>query len=85
MVQDAPNSVADLQALGASTFPRLLLEHARARPNAPALREKHLGIWQTLSWADLAEQVQSMAAGLAALGLSRGQHLAVVGENRPRL
>ncbi|MEN9760541.1 MAG: hypothetical protein RI906_367 [Pseudomonadota bacterium] len=85
MSQHAPASVADMQALGASTFPRLLLEHARARPNAPALREKHLGIWQTLTWGELAEQVQSMAAGLAALGLGRGQHLAVVGENRPRL
>ncbi|MEY3663931.1 MAG: hypothetical protein RLZZ153_113, partial [Pseudomonadota bacterium] len=85
MSQHAPTSVADLQALGASTFPRLLLEHARARPHAPALREKHLGIWQTLTWGELADQVQSMAAGLAALGLGRGQHLAVVGENRPRL
>ena len=31
-----------------TTFPRLLLDHAARRPNAPALREKDLGIWQTL-------------------------------------
>jgi long-chain acyl-CoA synthetase len=28
-----------------TTFPRLMLEHAKARPTAPALREKVYGIW----------------------------------------
>lgn len=68
-----------------STFPRLLLEHAQRRPEAPALREKEYGIWQTLTWSQLAELVKALAAGLAAAGLKRGQHLVVVGENRPRL
>jgi len=68
-----------------TTFPRLLLEHAAQRPGAPALREKEYGIWQTLSWRELATLVEAMAGGLAAAGLQRGQHLVVVGENRPRL
>ncbi|UXH79714.1 AMP-dependent synthetase/ligase [Roseateles amylovorans] len=67
------------------TFPRWLLTHARQRPHAPALREKQLGIWQTLDWAALAALVRELAHGLAAAGLTRGQHLVVVGENRPRL
>lgn len=67
------------------TFPRLLLEHARQRPTAPALREKEYGIWQTLTWQQLAEMVRALAAGLHAAGLRRGQHLVVIGENRPRL
>ena len=38
-----------------TTFPRLMLEHAaKARPDAPALREKEYGIWQTPVWAELA-------------------------------
>ena len=37
-----------------TTFPRLLLEHAAKRPDAPALREKEYGIWQSLAWAPLA-------------------------------
>ncbi|MEY4753885.1 MAG: hypothetical protein RJA44_1560 [Pseudomonadota bacterium] len=69
----------------ATTFPKLMLEHARQRPNAAALREKEYGIWQTLSWSDLAALVQRMAGGLAAAGLQRGQHLVVIGDNRPRL
>ena len=68
-----------------TTFPRLLLEHAQRRPDAPALREKEYGIWQTLSWQTLAREVRRMAGGLAAAGLQRGQHLVVVGDNRPRL
>ncbi|KAF4530414.1 hypothetical protein B566_EDAN018558 [Ephemera danica] len=67
------------------TFPRLLLAHAQQRPNAPALREKEYGIWQTLSWARLADMVRHMACGLHAAGLKRGQHIVVVGDNRPRL
>jgi long-chain acyl-CoA synthetase len=68
-----------------TTFPRLLLQHAQARPQAPALREKVYGIWQTLHWGDLAQLVRHLACGLAEAGLRRGDHIVVVGENRPRL
>ena len=67
------------------TFPSLLLDHATRRPSAPALREKDFGIWQTLSWSELAALVRAMACGLAEAGLKRGEHLVVVGANRPRL
>ena len=67
------------------TFPRLLHEHARARQADPATREKYLGIWQTWSWREVAEHVRAMACGLAAQGFRRGMHLAIIGDNRPRL
>jgi len=67
------------------TFPRLLLHHARVRPNHPATREKDLGIWQTWTWAEVAAEVRSLACGLAAQGFRRGMHLAIIGDNRPRL
>src|SRR5690349_11059996 len=68
-----------------TTFARLLLHHAGTRPGAPALREKVFGIWQTLSWAELAALVRALAGAFAAAGLRRGDHVAVIGENRPRL
>ena len=40
-----------------STFPRLLLQHAQRRPEAAAMREKEYGIWQTLTWSQLAQLV----------------------------
>ncbi|HVF65861.1 MAG TPA: AMP-binding protein [Casimicrobiaceae bacterium] len=67
------------------TFPRMLLEHARVRPDHPATREKSLGIWQTWTWKEVAAEVRALACGLAAQGLKRGMHLAIVGDNRPRL
>ncbi len=69
----------------AQTFPALLLEHASARASQPAIREKDLGIWQTLTWAEVAEHVRLAAHGLAMLGIGSGMHVAIVGENRPRL
>ena len=67
------------------TFPRILLEHARVRPGRPAMREKYHGIWQTWSWAEVAREVRGIACGLAELGFKRGDNLAVIGDNRPRL
>jgi long-chain acyl-CoA synthetase len=67
------------------TFPQWLMHHAGERPDAPALREKDFGIWQTTRWAQLQQTVAAMTQGLHAAGLRAGQHLLVVGENRPRL
>jgi len=67
------------------TFPRLLTAHARERGDQPAIREKDLGIWQTHTWAGALAEVRSLAAGLHRLGLRRGETLAIVGDNRPRL
>jgi long-chain acyl-CoA synthetase len=69
----------------ALTFPRLLLHHARVRGGRTAMREKDLGIWQSWTWAQSAQEVRRLACGLAALGFRRGMNLAVIGDNRPRL
>ena len=67
------------------TFPQLLLQHAAERPTAPAMREKEYGIWQTTPWQGLATMVEHIACGLHQAGLKRGEHMVVVGSNRPRL
>ncbi len=67
------------------TFPRLLLHHARVRADAPAIREKDLGIWQSFTWSQVATEVRALACGLAAQGFKRGMNLAIIGANRPRI
>jgi len=67
------------------TFPRLLLHHAKVRGDRPAVREKDLGIWQTWTWSQAAGEVRALACGLAELGFKRGDNLAIIGDNRPRL
>jgi long-chain acyl-CoA synthetase len=82
-----PRSVAaPAPALTAlDTLPKLLLDHAARRGSRPAIREKGFGIWQSWSWAEQAQHVQDFARGLAGLGFRRGDKLAVIGDNRPRL
>ena len=67
------------------TFPRLALQNARRLSGKVAIREKHLGIWQSYTWSQYAEQARLIALGLAALGFARGDKTAVVGDNRPAL
>ena len=76
---------AAASSLSADTFPKLLLEHALVRPDGVAIREKDLGIWQSWTWSQVADEVQALAGGLAAQGFRRGMNLAIIGDNRPRL
>jgi long-chain acyl-CoA synthetase len=62
-----------------------MLEHAAQRPTAPALRVKEYGIWQTTTWAELATMVRHLACGFAEAGMKQGDHVVIVGDNRPRL
>ncbi|QHI98899.1 AMP-binding protein [Xylophilus rhododendri] len=68
-----------------STFPQLLAQHAQARPEAIAVREKEYGIWQTWTWREVEDEVRAIACGLLSLGFARGDNLAIVGDNRPHL
>jgi long-chain acyl-CoA synthetase len=61
------------------------MRHAEERAARPAIREKDLGIWQTWTWREYADEVRALACGLAAQGLRRGDHIALVGDNRPRI
>lgn len=49
------------------------------------MREKEFGIWQTYSWSGMARLVEAIACGLHDAGLARGEHVVVIGANRPRL
>jgi long-chain acyl-CoA synthetase len=67
------------------TFPKLLLRNARRFSGRPAMREKDLGIWQVWTWAQMHDEIAALSMGLAQLGLARGDKVAIVGDNRPRL
>ena len=65
------------------TFPKLLLRNAARWPERHALREKEFGIWQAVTWRAYAQHVRDFALGLKALGLQRGDKVAIIGDNRP--
>ena len=67
------------------SIPALLARNVARFGNRPAYREKEFGIWQSWTWAEAAEEIDALAMGLLALGLEPGDHLAIVGRNRPAL
>jgi long-chain acyl-CoA synthetase len=87
ILEAAPESPepAERQGPMPTTFPHLLLKHAAERPDAPAMREKEYGIWQAHSWAAMAKLAEHIACGLSQAGLQRGEHMVIIGANRPRL
>jgi long-chain acyl-CoA synthetase len=74
---------ADVPDAARTTFPRLLAELAATRPDDIAVQEKRYGIWQATSWREYAGRVRDFAHGLAAVGVDRGDVVAVLGDNRP--
>ena len=70
---------------GGDTFPKLLLANVRERGGLPASREKEYGIWQSWTWAEVAEETRALALSLVKLGLEPGESIAIIGTNRPRL
>jgi long-chain acyl-CoA synthetase len=67
------------------SIPGLLRRNARIFGDRPAYREKEYGIWQSWTWSQALVEVEGMALGLLDLGLGEGEHVAVIGRNRPEL
>jgi long-chain acyl-CoA synthetase len=77
--------VAVLTAPGggpADTLPKLLAARAALHPDAVALREKEYGIWQRVAWRVYLAHVRRACMGFVALGLSPGDKVAILSENR---
>ena len=64
------------------TLPQYLLQQAQTQPESKvALRQKEYGIWNEYTWADSFAEVEALGLGLIALGMERGDHVAIVGDN----
>ena len=77
--------MASNAAAHADTFPKLLARNARLYGGRPAYRHKDLGIWQVWTWSEVLAEARAYAVGLSRLGLKRGDTIAIVGSNRPKL
>ncbi len=64
------------------TLPGRLLALAKDRPKAVALREKEFGVWREYSWQTYLDMVSRAALSLSRLGVERGDHVAILSENR---
>jgi long-chain acyl-CoA synthetase len=71
------------RAREADTYPKLLRLNARGHGGDVALREKHLGLWRLITWADHHARVRDFALGMVALGLGKDDVVGIIGDNRP--
>lgn len=67
------------------TIPRLVAHHAQNSPDAAAFREKEFGIWQSWTWRQTAAEIDALALGFLDIGVNAGDHIAIIGRNRPYL
>jgi len=67
----------------ADTIPARLFDQAELRPGTPAYYEKVAGEYAAVSWGEYADQVRRAGKSLVALGFAPGQHVAILGFNRP--
>lgn len=70
---------------GIISVPDLLARNVRLRGAQAAYREKEFGIWQSWTWSEADEEIRKLALGLMELGVQAGDHIAIVGRNRPAL
>ncbi len=67
------------------TVPKLLIRNAKQFGDRAAMRFKDLGIWQSFTWSEMRDEIRLLSLGLRKLGLERGDTVAIIGDNRPRL
>ena len=76
--------VARLDLATLDTWPKVLqFNSASLGARANAMRYKHYGIWQSLTWQDYFSNVKYLALGLLSMGFAPGSRLLIVGENAP--
>jgi long-chain acyl-CoA synthetase len=69
--------------VSAKTIPARLFEQARALGSRPAYHVKRAGSWVPTSWRTYADEVESAARAMIALGFEAGGTVSILGFNRP--
>jgi long-chain acyl-CoA synthetase len=68
-----------------ATFPQYLRWNAERFGQRAAMRHKDFGIWQSWTWSQLLDEIRAFSLGLSEIGVKKGDRIAIVGQNRPRL
>ena len=74
------STLSSLEDLRRSTAPGLLIARARSRPQGVAFRAKKLGLYRERTWVEYAELVARAAKGLAELGVTAGDRVAIMAD-----
>jgi len=66
-----------------NSIPKILARNVRVYGDRAAYREKELGIWQSWTWSDVQDEIEALALGFLSMGIEPGDHIAIIGRNRP--
>jgi long-chain acyl-CoA synthetase len=73
-----------LEIIERDTLPRYFWRKVAERGDKVAMREKNLGIWNSITWRQYGENVKQAGLGLAALGVKRGEVVSIISEGNPQ-
>jgi long-chain acyl-CoA synthetase len=80
---DPQYAAPPLDPVVADTIPRIFFGAVDARPTARAMLFRSGEEWEPLSSVEVGRRVRQLAAALSALGIRKGQRVALISENRP--
>ena len=66
-----------------TSIPRLITQRAASNGDEAILRTKHRGIWKTITWAQLSDQVRAIGTALLDADFAPGGVAAILSEARP--
>jgi long-chain acyl-CoA synthetase len=70
-------------AVAMRTLPQAFVDRATTEPDRLIARHKYRGIWREFRYRDVLERVRNLALGLQGMSFSRGETVAIIGENEP--
>ena len=65
------------------TVPKIFWNAVNTRKNKTAMREKDLGIWQSISWREYGDKAKYVGLALNSLGLDKGDVVSIASEGIP--
>jgi long-chain acyl-CoA synthetase len=68
---------------GKDTLPKLFRHVVRERGEKVAMREKHLGVWRSVTWREYGEKAKQAGLGLVSLGLKPKDVVSITADNCP--
>lgn len=83
-MQHVDNKEQGIQITKDLTIPKLFLSQAKKfGKDRVAMREKEYGLWRPITWQDYLDNVKYLSLGLISLGLTEGDKVSMIGDNRP--
>jgi long-chain acyl-CoA synthetase len=84
LADPAPTPATSLiRVAGQDTPTKLFRARAQSWKDRPALRQKHKGIWRSMTWSEYYANARAIGLALVDAGCRRGDVTAVLAENRP--